>query len=227
MFDTDLSKADLRIVAWEADDAELKSMLREGRDPYVETAREYYRDPSITKTRSDGSIHPAYDRFKRFSHGTNYLGTPHGLSGRISGLSIHEADRAQKWYFGKYPAIKKWHERVINQVKTKHYVENVWGYRRYYFDRIDDALFRQAVAWIPQSTVALLINKIWLRIWDEYKHIWILLQVHDSLVGQFPSHRLVECQEQLEKAADYVIPYMDPLVIPVGIKCSDKSWGDC
>ena len=87
--------------------------------------------------------------------------------------------------------------------------------------------FRQAVAWIPQSTVALYINRIWLNLWEQHRHIWVLMQVHDSLVGQFPTYRKVECLRQLAEASQVVIPYADPLVIPVGVKTSEVSWGDC
>ncbi len=226
-FDKDLSKADLRVVTWEGDVKEMKAMLREGRDPYVETAREYYRDPTIVKTRPDGTPHPKYKIFKSFAHGTHYLGTAHGLAQRL-GLTVHETDRAQRWYFGKYPGIKKWQADMIAKIKAKHYVENVFGNRRYYFDRIDDSVFREAIAWVPASTVAIYINKIWLNIWENYPHIWILLQVHDSLAGQFPTHRRVECLKQLEEASQIILPYPDdPLIIPTGTKTSDVSWGDC
>lgn len=227
MFDTDLSKADLRIVTWESDEREMKAMLREGRDPYVETAREFYKDPSIKKTRDDGSEHPKYRIFKSFAHGTHYLGTAQGLAGRL-GLSVHEAERTQNWYFGKYPRIKEWQQRVIATVRSKHYVQNAFGYRRYYFDRIDDACFRQAIAWIPQSTVALYINHIWLELYKTRPSIEVLLQVHDSLVGQFPTVTASVHLRELAESSQIVIPYPnDPLIIPVGIKTSTVSWGDC
>lgn len=226
IFDTDLSKADLRIVVWEADEREMKAMLREGRDPYVEAAREFYRDPSIKKTRADGSEDPRYRTFKSFAHGTHYLGTPHGLAQRL-GLTVRDAERTQQWYFGKYPAIRRWQEDFKARVAARRYVENIFGYRRYYFGRPDDAMFREAIAWLPQSTVALYINRIWMRIYQEYPSIWILLQVHDSLVGQFPTHRREECLGHIQAAGQIVLPYEDPLVIPMGIKCSERSWGDC
>jgi len=225
-FDTDLSKADLRIVVWESNCTEMKSMLAEGRDPYVETAREFYHDPAITKTRSDGSEHPKYRIFKSFSHGTHYLGTPNGLSQRL-GLTVHEADRTQKWYLGKYPAIKLWQTSFIEEIKRTHLVTNKFGYRRHYFGRIDDSTFREAIAWLPQSTVAILINKIWVKIEDTIPQVQVLLQVHDSLAGQIPTETAAETVRAMEQASRIVIPYSDPLIIPVGIKTSPLSWGDC
>lgn len=226
IFDTDLSKADLRIVTWESGADEMKAMLREGRDPYIEMAREFYKDPSITKTRGDGSEHPKYRTFKSFAHGTHYLGSPHGLSGRL-GLTVHECDRTQRWYFGRNPQIKKWQDDFKKKVLAQRFVENIFGYRRYYFGKIDDATFREAIAWVPQSTVALYINRIWMNIYKNYPSIWILLQVHDSLVGQVPSHSEEKYLNQVKEAANIVLPYDDPLVIPVGIKSSRISWGHC
>lgn len=226
IFDTDLSKADLRIVTWESGEAELKAMLKEGRDPYVETAREFYRDPTITKLRPDGSENPRYRTFKSFAHGTHYLGTPHGLSKRL-GLTVRDAERTQRWYLEKYPAIKRWQTEFKAKVAAHRFVENIFGYRRYYFDRVDDGMFREAIAWVPQSTVALYINRIWMEIYRRFPHIWILLQVHDSLVGQFPTFRKDEALRQIAEASQITLPYADPLIIPVGLKTSEVSWGDC
>jgi len=226
MFDKDLSKADLRIVTWEADEPEMKAMLKEGRDPYVEIAREFYKDPSIRKTREDGSENPKYRTFKSFAHGTHYLGTPYGLAQRL-GISVHQAETTQTWYFQRFPRIRAWQNEFCAALRSRRYAENIFGYRRYYFDRVDDATCREAIAWVPQSTVALYINRIWMNIYERYPHIWILLQVHDSLVGQFPQHRREECLKQLDEASQIVLPYDDPLIIPSGTKTSTISWGHC
>lgn len=226
MFDTDLSKADLRIVVWEADEREMKAMLAEGRDPYVETAREFYRDPTIVKTQANGEEHPKYRVFKSFSHGSHYLGTPNGLARRL-GLTVHEAERTQRWYFGKYPKIPQWQDRMKAEIRRTHSVSNRFGYRRHYFDRIDDQVFRKAIAWIPQSTVGILIDHVWLNIHDTLPEAEVLLQVHDSLMGQFPKHRAAYVLPRLAECARVVIPYDDPLIIPIGVKTSDTSWGEC
>jgi len=54
-----------------------------------------------------------------------------------------------------------------------------------------------------------------------------LLQVHDSLAGQFPTIQRDYCLKRMKEEARIVIPYEDPLVIPVGLKTSLTSWGDC
>jgi DNA polymerase-1 len=225
-FDIDLSKADLRVVAWEAGENEMKAMLAEGRDPYTETAREFYRDPTITKLRSDGSENPKYKMFKSFGHGTHYLGTPQGLAQRL-GLTIHEATRTQAWYLGKYRKIAEWQTRFKAEITRTHSVSNKFGYRRHYFGRIDDSVYREAIAWLPQSTVGCLINRIWLAIHITAPRVETLLQVHDSLAGQFPTVEVEASLDHIRRCGRVVIPYDDPLIIPIGIKTSEKSWGDC
>lgn len=225
-FDGDLSKADLRIVQRESDEPELGAMLDEGRDPYVETAREFYHDPTITKELPDGSPHPKYRTFKSFAHGTHYLGTPVGLARRL-GLTVHECDRTQAWYFGRYPRIKSWQTRFRAELAHRRFVQNIWGYRRKYHDRIDASIEREAIAWLPQSTVAILINRIWQALWDHFRVVQVLLQTHDSLSGQFPTHLTRECLTRMLELAAIPLPYPKPLIIPFGIKISTQSWGDC
>lgn len=226
-FDVDLSKADLRTVVWESDCKEMKAMLAEGRDPYIETAREFHKDPTIKKFNSDGTLNKKYDDFKKFGHGTHFLGTPQGLSQRI-GLTVHEATRTQAWYFGKYPAIKKWQEAFCEEVRRTHRVQNKFGYTFDFFGRIDDTTFREAIAWVPQSTTGCVINRIWMNLWDNHRDVvHMLMQVHDSLDGQFKIEDRDRAIAAIEEAGQVVVPYDEPLIIPIGIKTSTKSWGHC
>jgi len=219
-FDIDLASADLRIVVWEADEPEMKRMLLEGYDPYTEIAKEFYRDPAITKK------DPRRQTFKSFAHGTNYLGTAKGLAERL-GLSVHQAEQTQKWYFNRFPKIKKWQDDLKDQVCKRRMVQNVFGYRCYFFGRIEGTIFNEAAAWKPQSTVACLINRAYVAIDRDLPEVDILLQVHDSLAGQFPRHLGDWMTQQIVAKAEIALPYTDPLIIPVGVKTSNESWGGC
>ena len=219
-FDIDLSSADLRIVVWESDEGEMKAMLREGYDPYTVIAQEFYHDPSINKK------DPRRQTFKSFAHGTHYLGTAKGLADRL-GLSVHQAEQTQAWYFGRFPRIKAWQERLKAQVSSRRTVSNIFGYNFQFLGRFTHNTFNEAAAWIPQSTVACLINRAYVKIDAELPDVQILLQVHDSLAGQYPIARAEECRAAIIKAAEIPLPYSDPLIIPVGIKYSQVSWGDC
>jgi hypothetical protein len=157
---------------------------------------------------------------------TNYLGTAEGIAPRI-GLNVHETARIQKWYFGLAPEIKKWQDDIKKQVTGRRYVQNAFGYRINIMDKIEGTIFNQAVAWIPQSTVACLINRAWSNINANLPEVEVLLQVHDSLVGQFNSVHGDWALRRIVEESQVPIPYDEPLVIPVGVVSSTKSWGEC
>lgn len=220
MFDIDLDSADLRIVAWEAGLEEMKAMLAEGKKVYVEVMKEYYRDPTLTKN------HAQYTTFKSLCHGTHYLGTVAGLSSRL-GLLRAEVEKLRKWYYGKFPGLLKWQNDVKARLDSQKMVTNIFGYRTFFFDRIEGTVYNQAIAWIPQSTVAILINKAFKEIEDKIPEAEVLLQVHDSLMGQYPTHLADVIKPKIVQVAQIPLPYADPTFIPVGIKTSEVSWGDC
>ena len=219
-FDVDLDSADLRVVVWESDCQEMKSMFAEGLKPYVEIAKEYYRDPTITKS------HPSYKLFKALCHGTNYLGSASGLASRIGLLAI-EIERIQKWYYQKFPEIKTWQDDLSASLRSNRYVENVFGYRIHFLDRIEGTVYNQAIAAIPQSTVSCLINRAYHNLYTHEPDIQVLLQVHDSLAGQYPLDVRDSAIERIISRCSIELPYEEPLIIPVGIKTSTISWGDC
>ena len=143
-----------------------------------------------------------------------------------TGRTVHEIDVAQKYWFGAHPGIRKWHERTFEQIHRHRFIENRWGYRWYIFDRLE-ALLPEALAWVPQSTVGILINRIWTSFYENISEVQVLLQVHDSLAGQFPTHRAATILPLMEKHSRIEIPYDPPLIIPTGVKTSTTSWGDC
>ena len=219
-FDIDLASSDLRIVVWESNCAKMKEWLKEGKDPYTEITRTYYKDESIQK--SD----PRRQLFKSFCHGTNYLGAAKSLAQRL-GLSIPEAERVQAWYFNQFPEIRAWQERIISQVNSTSRIQNAFGFQKTYFDRVDANIHREAVAWIGQSTTAIVINLGYLNLYSRALDIDVLLQVHDSLAGQYLTSD-VGAPERIRELCTIRIPYADdPLYIPVSVKTSTVSWGDC
>lgn len=220
LFDADLDSADLRIVVWESGCVKLKKMFAAGLKPYVEVAKIFYNDPTIDKN------HPEYKKFKSLCHGTNYGGSATGLASQL-GMPVKEIEKIQKWWFSEFPEVEKWHKRIRLQIETRKYVENVFGYRNVFMGRITNDTFREAVAWIPQSTVANIIDRALVRIYTYLPQVQLLNQVHDSLVGQYPT-----CMENLilpkvKQCLLVTLPYSEPLTIPSGTKTSIKSWGDC
>lgn len=233
-FDGDLDRADLQVVVWEADDQMLKAALHMGADIHLMNAfvldrREPPPLEELVETHPKYRDHRGPLKLQRefakvFCHGTNYGGGARTMAAN-TGRTIADIDRAQRLWFGAHPGIKKWHDRVADQIKRFRFVENRFGYRWYIFDRID-SLLPEAIAWIPQSTVSIVINRIWMNIYDRLPSVEVLLQVHDSLCGQFHTSQKDIIIPQIKDAGRIVIPYEDPLVIPFGLKTSEVSWGE-
>jgi DNA polymerase I-like protein with 3'-5' exonuclease and polymerase domains len=144
------------------------------------------------------------------------------------GITTKESEQMQARWFAAHPGIKRWHLRTEQQLQRTRTIRNAFGYRRYYTGRIDNIL-PEALAWVPQSTVAVAINRGWDNIMQDFSTLRteILLQVHDSLVGQYPTHLEKEILPSLHEELLITIPYPDPLTIPIGIKTSTRSWGEC
>ena len=140
------------------------------------------------------------------------------------GVTIHTAEKMQARWFAAHPGIKKWQERTKHLAETKGYVQNIFGYKWYLFDRLN---LPDALAWQPQSVVGRVINTAWQRLYKEAPEIQVLLQIHDSLAGQFPTSRTQEAISLLKSLSRVSVPYPDPLIIPTGLKTSEESWGDC
>lgn len=220
LFDVDLSGADAQVVAWEADDADLKAKFRSGEKIHALNAKDIYG----ADAGPDGKRAPYYAKAKMGCHLTNYGGKLATLSKGL-GMTMREAEHFQRRWFSMHPGIKEWHERVENQLYTTRSVSNKFGFRRFYFDRIE-GLLPQALAWIPQSTVALIINHGLCNIADSKTSLELLLQVHDSLVGQFPIPNRPFILPILRKCLAIPVPYTDPLTISTSLDLSEKSWGD-
>lgn len=234
-FDMDLDRADLHVFVWEIEDELYKEVLRKGVDAHL--LHVYLLDGKEPPPLEElVESHPKYpdhrgprkhlrEFSKVFCHATDYLGQAKTVS-EHTGRSVHEIDRAQKRYLQIHPKIEPYWKRVDQQVKQKRYVENKFGYRWYVFDRLDDIL-PEAIAWIPQSSVGCTINRIWLNLYKHLPEVMVLLQVHDSLAGQFPTHRKAELLPKILELSKISVPYEDPLIIPVGVKTSEISWGEC
>lgn len=228
IFDVDLAGADAQVVAWEAEDDDLKNAFRAGLDVHSHNAEAMWGSAftSLPGTKDDGPKSRKRKECKQGVHLTNYGGTAR-TAAMVLGWTVHEADQFQKRWFSIHPGIKKnFQGKIEAAIKSTRTVTNKFGYRRVYFGRIEDC-YTEALAWVPQSTVAETSFRGALKLEDELGDIvQMLLQVHDSLVFQVPkchAHKIKEIKEALAVP----IPYSDPLTIQWGIAKSEKSWGDC
>jgi DNA polymerase I-like protein with 3'-5' exonuclease and polymerase domains/uracil-DNA glycosylase len=220
MFDMDLDSADLRIVVAEAKEENMNEWFDAGLKPYVMIMQEYYHDTSLTKE------NPLYKTFKALCHGTNYLGQPNGLAAQ-TGLNVADVTRIQNWYFKRFPRIRQWQEAVKARINARRQYQNIFGYQFRVLERITEKTYNDAIASIPQSTVAILINKIYYNVFKNCPSIQILLQTHDSLTGQFPTSDSDACIADLHQQSQIILPYPRPIIIPTTFETSTVSYGAC
>lgn len=217
IFNCDLERADLQVVAWEANDSDLMQKLKEHVDIHTENAKDLWGVASPTEQQRHFG--------KTFVHLTNYGGGARTCAIKC-GITVHQADLLQRRWFQIHPGIKEWHQRTIAALHGTRTVTNKFGYRRVYFDRIDGIL-PEALAWVPQSSVSILISLMQMAIEDKLgSRAPILLQVHDSIIGQYLTQHEADILPRIKAASHIAIPYPEPLYIPLDLATSTSSWGE-
>ncbi len=135
---------------------------------------------------------------KKSNHGLNY-----GLGYRSFAL-IHQIQEAfAKWvvesYHRVYPGVRQWHENIKRELSATRCLENLFGRKRRFYDRWGEDLFRDAYSYIPQSTVAEMINRraiLYSYYTDDMKIIDLLNNMHDGLWFQIPISAGLETHER-------------------------------
>jgi len=217
LVDADFERADAQFVAWESDEPELKQIFQSGLDIYTDEAKWLYQVDQIKPDQRQ--------RLKSVVHAADYAAKARTLAS-TAGCTVA---RMEQWlderWIGRHRGLGRWHNRIKHQLQLSRTVYNPWGFRRFYFDRLDNIL-PQALAWIAQSGVAITINKAMLRIYRELPEAQLLLQIHDSLLMQVPADLCPAIFPVIMEKMRIVVPYKDPLIIPVSLKYSRTSWGE-
>lgn len=224
MFEADLKGADAQVVAWEADDDDLKAAFRAGVDLHIKNATDMWGTAFTSLAEGSHARDFKRQECKHTVHGINY-----GCSPRTTAIQrgwiVAEAERFHRRWFSLHPGIpNNFHGGTRRQLEADRTVWNKFGFRRVYFDRIDDC-FTEALAWTPQSTVAINTYLGALALEQKYPQVEILLQDHDSLVFQIPIRSPIKAAE-IQATLLVKTPYDDPLYIPWDLKVSDRSWGE-
>lgn len=236
-FEADLKGADAQVVAWEMDDDDLKHAFRSNVDIHVHNAEAMWgQDFTRLESGSYARDHKRQE-CKHTVHGVHYGCTPRTTAIQ-RGWTVHEAEKFHNRWHSLHPGVRRWHSRIQNQLAKNRTVHNAFGFRRVFFGRIDDC-FTEALAWIPQSTVAIntyhgafqLESQYWPAqtrphyVFDGTDFSGLVLQTHDSINFQFPLSQVPDATE-IKKTLEVTTPYSDPLVIPWDLKQSTKSWGE-
>lgn len=222
--DCDLSGADAQVVAWEANDADLKRAFREGLNVHNHNGEAVWGNAYDPQARPRKFT--MRDELKRAVHGTNYGATPRTLAITLGWTIAFATQFQRRWLEELHPNIRDWHHRTQHDLATTRRTSNAFGYRIIWLDRPENC-FTNALAWTPQSTVGIVTSRGAANLRRNLPWVKILLQVHDSVVFQIPFHRYTPSGlKTIREHLEVTVPYPDPLIIPWGLATSEKSWGD-
>ena len=145
--------------------------------------------------------------------------------GKVS-ISMPEAKRFLNTYHDLFPEIRRWHMETINNLRREGILRNLFGYPRVFTANIEESMYKEAYAFVPQSTVGTITNITFTEMQKKIENtddplssmnVDILQNNHDSVLLQCPAEH-----------ADYVsketIAVMNcKLVSPRGEQFSMKS----
>lgn len=216
----DLSQAEARVVAWLAQDERMMDVFKQGGDIHK-------RNAALIFHKSEADVTPD-ERYlaKRVVHASNYGMGPRKFA-QIAGITEREARALLDRYFQAFPRIQSWHREVERQVRQGRTLVNPFGRKRVFMERIGPELFREAYAYVPQSTVADQLHRASLEIWARLPEpARIVLQVHDSIVVQCSESQVEEVKAIVREALERPIVIMGrELVIPADVKVG-SNWDE-
>lgn len=222
--DADYSQIELRVLAHMADDKTLINAFKEGQDIHRLTASQVFNvpfDEVTSKQRSDA---------KAVNFGIIYGMGAFSLSKDL-GITKKMAEEYIKGYFAKYPNIKVYMDRTVEQAAKEGYVTTVFGRRRPVPEmnsgNFNRRAFGERVAMnMPiQGSAADIIKIAMINVCRKLKEkklkSRLILQVHDELLIEAAEDEVEEVKvilkNEMENAADLNVP-MDVDVH------SGKSW---
>lgn len=223
LIEADFKGAESMIVACECGSKELRALLMNKAFDLHKANAEYIWGPQPP---DKGLAYYRRDRLKRCVYAIQNGGKEAKIAELLEGNSIW-GNKFYKYWTGRFPEITRWHDRLALQVKVSRRLTNVWGFQTQWLDRVDVAdasILKEAIPWVTQSTIANTTDEAIINV--DAIGIDVLLQVHDALLMQVKASELESALLAIHEAMQIQVPYPDPLVIPVTIGWSEKSWGE-
>ena len=221
----DYSQVELRIMAHLADDPSFIEAFERGEDIHERTAREVLTEGG-----------PVESEHRRRAKAINF-GVLYGLSefGLARQLDIPRAEAREfiQRYFGRYPNIRHYLDRTIEEAKESGYVSTLFGRRRLLPDlkhknqNIRRHAERIAMNTPIQGSAADIIKQAMLEIDAAIQKgklgSRMLLQVHDELVFEAPEAEIESLSELVRAKMSGVVELKVPLTVEIGV---GHSWSE-
>ncbi len=206
----DYSQIDLRVLAHITDDPGLLEAFARDDDVHAVTAAEVF---NVDR----GQVTPDLRRrAKAIVFGVAYGMSDHGLASQL-GIGRSEAKVYIERYYARYPKVREYMVRIVEQARRDGYVTTLLNRRRYLPDLFSrnrvprEAAERTAINTPIQGTSADIIKKAMIEIVREVlprrPDVRMILQIHDELLFEVPPGQVHEIARALQKvmSSTYVL----------------------
>lgn len=226
LVDADYSQIELRVLASIADDPKLKEAFFTGEDIHRKTASEVF-DVSIE------DVTPLMrSRAKAVNFGIVYGISDYGLARDLK-ITRKEAKLYIDNYLKNYVKVKEYMKNIVDEGKSKGYVETIL-HRRRYLPELASRNFnirsfgeRMAMNTPIQGSAADIIKLAMVNVYKELKKrklkSRLILQVHDELIIETYKDEVEEINVLLKELMESAIPLNVPLKVDME---TGDSWYD-
>jgi DNA polymerase-1 len=224
LISADYSQIELRVLAHISEDPALIEAFQKGEDIHALTASSLFGVPLEEVTEE------LRRKGKTVNFGIVYGISEFGLAKEL-GISEKEAKEYIEQYFQKFPKVKEYVNRTIEEAKEKGYVRTIFGRKRPLPELLSSNKMvrefgkRAAINAPVQGTAADLIKLAMVRIHKRIKEMGLpaklLLQVHDELLIETRKDVKEEAKQILKEEMENVYPLVVPLVVKIG---EGNSW---
>ena len=190
LLSADYSQIELRILAHLSRDEALVTAFGRGEDIHVRTASDVFGVAPEQVSAEQRS------RTKAINFGIIYGSSAFGIANQL-GIAQSEASQLIKAYFERYPGVRAFLDRAVEQARGRGYAETIHGRRRYLPDLhsrnrvLRSAAERMATNAVIQGTAADIIKRAMVQIDADLAAPGapagiMILQVHDELLFETP-----------------------------------------
>ena len=220
LISADYSQIELRVLAHISGDENMINAFNHHSDIHTKTASEVFKVPVEEVTPLMRS------RAKAVNFGIVYGISDFSLSQDLN-IPRKEAKEYMDIYFERYPKIKEYISKVIEEAQTKGYVLTMLNRRRYIpeanaSNKIVKALGERLAMNAPiQGTAADIIKLAMVNVYNKLKELnlnsKLILQVHDELIINVVSGELEIVKKLLKEEMENTIKLSVPLDVDVNV----------
>jgi DNA polymerase-1 len=233
--EADLSQAEARVAAWMARDPLAMHQYRSGIDRYRVLAGEIYAKAPLAVSKLERQVGKMGQLAFQYGVGWQTFMEQVNADADITGITIDAkiAKRAEAAFRAMHVRYPVWWEEVLDEVLRAGFLRNPLGRRRDFFQpaRTNSEraqLRRAAVAFLPQSTIADLLNAGLRRLYDLHDPapLRVLLQVHDAVLFDCAPRDATRVAWLVKRELERVplTIHGEQLVIPCEVEMSSTSW---